>query len=93
MMHTRSVKHVEAHHSCLSFPSRALAEATDADSSAWIGEGLLLRARCEQARGQLESMRSSARAALPHLEQNLGAEHPLAVSARTLMGTAASSDS
>jgi serine/threonine protein kinase len=72
---------------------RALAEATDADSSAWIGEGLLLRARCEQARGQLESMRSSARAALPHLEQNLGAEHPLAVSARTLMGTAASSGS
>jgi len=63
---------------------RAQAEAVNASSSAWMGEGLLLQARCEQARGQLESVQSSARAALPHLEQNLGDEHPLTVRAREL---------
>jgi eukaryotic-like serine/threonine-protein kinase len=67
--------------------ARAQAEAVNADSSAWIGEALLLRARCEQARGLAESMHSSARAALPHLEQNLGVQHPLAVRARALLAT------
>jgi len=63
---------------------RAQAEAVIAGSSAWVGEGLLLRARCERARGLLDTMRSSARAALPHLELNLGQQHPLAARARTL---------
>lgn len=69
---------------------RAQSEAVDVESSAWIGEGLLLRARCEQARGLLEAMRSSARAALPHLQQNLGEQHPLTVQARALLSTSAS---
>jgi serine/threonine-protein kinase len=64
---------------------RAQAEAVNADSSAWIGEALLLRARCEQASGLVESMHSSARAALPQLEQNLREQHPLSVQARALL--------
>jgi serine/threonine protein kinase len=72
---------------------RAQAEAADTVSSAWIGEALLLRARCEQARGLLEAMRSSARAARPHLEQNLGERHPLAIRARELAGAAAATSS
>ena len=68
---------------------RADAEAVDASSSAWIGEGLLLRARCEQARGLFDAMHASARAALPHLEQNLGERHPLSVQARALMSDTA----
>jgi hypothetical protein len=72
---------------------RAEAEAVDASSSAWIGEGLLLRARCEQARGLLDAMHASARAALPHLEQNLGEQHPLSVQARALMSDTAAPSS
>jgi serine/threonine protein kinase len=72
---------------------RAQAEAVNADSSAWIGEALLLRARCEQARGLLEPMRSSARAALPHLAQNLGEQHPLTARARVLLAATAVSPS
>ena len=63
---------------------RASAEAVDARSSAWVGEGLLLRARSAQARGELESTRASARTALPQLEENLGAAHPLTQLAHTL---------
>jgi hypothetical protein len=63
---------------------RASAEAVDARSSAWVGEGLVLRARCEQARGELDATRVAARAALPQLDENLGTAHPLAQLARTL---------
>jgi eukaryotic-like serine/threonine-protein kinase len=70
---------------------RARAEAVNMESSASIGEGLLLLAQCEQARGLLEPMRASAQAALPHLEQNLGEQHPLAVRARGLIAAAANS--
>lgn len=63
---------------------RAQAEAVNTASSAWIGEGLLLQARCEQAQGRLDSMKASARAALAHLEQNLGEQHPLTIRAREL---------
>jgi hypothetical protein len=63
---------------------QATAEAVDAHSSAWIGEGLVLRSRCRQARGELDAMRASARAALPHLQGNLGPAHPLTQLAQTL---------
>jgi eukaryotic-like serine/threonine-protein kinase len=63
---------------------QATAEAVDSRSSAWVGEGLLLRGRCQQARGEADAMRQSARAALPQLEENLGAAHPLTQLARSL---------
>ena len=63
---------------------QASAEAMDQKSSAWVGEGLLLRARCEQARGELAAMQASARVALPQLEENLGPVHPLVARARAL---------
>jgi serine/threonine-protein kinase len=72
---------------------RAELEAVNVNSSAWIGEALLLRARCEQALGLLDAMHASARAALPHLEQNLGQQHPLAVQARALLSTTAAPSS
>ena len=68
----------------------ATAEAVDPRSSAWIGEGLLLRGRCQQARGELEAMRESARAALPQVEGSLGPEHPLTQLARRLAAPQAS---
>lgn len=64
--------------------SQAEREAVDRNSSAWIGEGLLLRARCAKARGDTSTMRSSAQAALHHLEDNLGQDHPDTLLARTL---------
>jgi eukaryotic-like serine/threonine-protein kinase len=63
---------------------QASAEAVDTRSSAWIGQGLLLRSRCRQERGELDGMRESARAALPQLEENLGAAHPFTLLAHTL---------
>jgi serine/threonine-protein kinase len=63
---------------------RARIEAINSDSSAWVGEALLMRARCEHALGHDNVTRSLSAAALPQLEQNLGAAHPLAVQAREL---------
>lgn len=59
-------------------------EAVNRASSAWIGEGLLLRARCAQARGDLAAMRVAAQAALSHLQENLGPDHRLTILARSL---------
>jgi hypothetical protein len=63
---------------------QATAEAVDAHSSAWIGQALLLRSRCRQARGELDAMHEAARGALPQLEENLGIEHPLTQLAHAL---------
>jgi serine/threonine protein kinase len=68
---------------------RARAEAVDPDSSAWVGEALLLRARCEQGLGHGQASQALAAAALPHLQQNLGAGHPWAAQARALFAAAA----
>lgn len=64
--------------------TQAQREAVDRSSSAWIGEGLLLRARCAKALGDGARMRSSAQAALRHLQDNLGEDHPYTLLARTL---------
>jgi len=63
---------------------RARAEAVDASSSAWIGEALLLEARCREATGGLGPARELAQRAAQHLAPNLGVDHPLSVEARTL---------
>jgi serine/threonine protein kinase/tetratricopeptide (TPR) repeat protein len=59
-------------------------EAIDPASSAWVGEALLLKARCDTLRGYAVSSRADAAAAVPHLERNLGPDHPLALQARAL---------
>ena len=67
--------------------SEAEREAVDRSSSAWIGEGLLLRARCARALGDAHTMRTAAQSALHHLEDNLGADHPYTQLARMLAGS------
>jgi hypothetical protein len=56
---------------------RARLEAVDPNSSAWIGEALILRGRCESAAGNKAAAAASAREALPHLQQNLDPSDPL----------------
>jgi tetratricopeptide (TPR) repeat protein len=56
--------------------------AVDADSSAWIGEALLWRARAERALGKYAPAMATARESLPHLESNLLPGHPLLAAAR-----------
>jgi hypothetical protein len=68
---------------------QARAHAIDPQSSAWIGEALLWRARIEAARGDAQSARASAREALPHLMANLDAQHPAIAVARGLAATPA----
>jgi len=63
---------------------QARAEAVNPESSAWIGEALLLRARCELAEGHRNESRRDAAMALPHLVTNLGATHAWATEARLL---------
>jgi tetratricopeptide (TPR) repeat protein len=63
---------------------RARKEAIDPQSSAWIGQGLLLRARCELARGDAVSAKADAAEATAHLDRNLGEDHPLTRQARDL---------
>jgi serine/threonine-protein kinase len=65
--------------------AHARAEAVDVHSSASIGEALLLHARCDAAAGRREDARGNARAALTHLEPNLGHDHPLTRQARELL--------
>jgi serine/threonine-protein kinase len=57
--------------------------AIDADSSAWVGEALILRAQAEAptSRG---SAAATARRALPHLTSNLDPSSPLVAEARAL---------
>jgi hypothetical protein len=64
--------------------TRARLEAVDPNSSAWIGEALILRGRCEAAMGKPAAAAASAREALPHLEQNLDPSDPLLAEAKTL---------
>ena len=63
---------------------QARAQAVNPESSAWVGEALLLRARCELAGGHRNESRRDAAMALPHLVTNLGATHALATEARLL---------
>jgi serine/threonine-protein kinase len=65
---------------------RAQSEAVDPQSSAWVGEALVWRARIETARGAAVDASATARAALPHLEQNLDPAHPLLQAARDIAG-------
>ena len=64
--------------------TRARLEAVDPNSSAWIGEALILRARCEAAMGNRAAAAASAREALPHLRQNLDPSNPLLAEEKTL---------
>jgi serine/threonine-protein kinase len=61
----------------------ARAEAVDPQSSAWIGEALVWRARAEAALGRKLAV-ASAQEALPHLLRNLDGGHPLIAAARKL---------
>jgi serine/threonine-protein kinase len=63
----------------------ARASAIDPNSSAWIGEALLLRARAEAALGETPKSRSSAQEALPHLQQNLDPASGLIAAARAVI--------
>jgi hypothetical protein len=64
--------------------ARAKLEAIDANSSSWVGEALVLRARGEFGSGDKRAAAASAREALPHLLQNLDPSHPLIAAATTL---------
>ncbi|HEY2678062.1 MAG TPA: serine/threonine-protein kinase [Steroidobacteraceae bacterium] len=64
--------------------TRARQEAVDPNSSAWIGEALILRGRCESAMGNKTAAAASAREALPHLQQNLDPSDPLLAQEKTL---------
>jgi len=65
---------------------RARAEAVDPQSSAWIGEALVSRARSQRAMGDVATAAETAKEALPHLVQNLDPLHPLIAEARSLAG-------
>ena len=56
---------------------RGRAEAVEVQSSAEVGEALLLHARCDAAAGRREDAIRHARMALVQLEPNLGLDHPL----------------
>jgi serine/threonine-protein kinase len=62
----------------------ATEEAIDPRSSAWIGEGLLLRARCQLGKAGPAAARADAEAAIAHLEANLGPAHSLSRRAREI---------
>jgi hypothetical protein len=57
--------------------------AIDPNSSAWIGEALILRARAE-APASHTAAAATAQEALPHLLNNLDPTHPLIAEARAL---------
>jgi hypothetical protein len=61
----------------------ARAEAVDPQSSAWIGQALVWRARAEAALGKA-SASATAREALPHLLNNLNVTDPIIEAARRL---------
>jgi hypothetical protein len=64
--------------------TRARFEAVDPNSSVWVGEALILRARCEAAMGNKPAAAASAREARPHLERNLDPSDPLLVQEKSL---------
>lgn len=61
----------------------ARSSAIDRESSSWIGEALLLRARAEAAVGR-KTAAATAKEALKHLEANLDPKHPLIAQAREI---------
>jgi hypothetical protein len=63
---------------------QAQTEAVNPESSAWIGEALLLRSQCELASQQNREAKLDATAAIPHLVTNLGEAHPLTRLARSI---------
>jgi hypothetical protein len=63
---------------------RARVEAIDADSSAAVGEALLVQAQLEAGRGRVAAAASLASEALPHLHDNLGDAHASTVMAKAL---------
>jgi len=63
----------------------ARAAAVDVDSSAWVGEALVWRARSEAAMGKVAVAAASAREALRHLEPNVDPAHPLIAVAKSLL--------
>jgi hypothetical protein len=63
---------------------RARFEAIDAQSSSFVGEGLLLRARSEAALGKGALATASAREAIRHFEPNLDSGHSLVKLARSI---------
>ncbi len=68
--------------------ARARQDAVDPQSSAWIGEALVWRARVELAQGKRVAAQVSAQEAVPHLQRNLDPSHPLIAAARGLAGEA-----
>jgi eukaryotic-like serine/threonine-protein kinase len=65
----------------------AKAGAIDTQSSAWIGEALLWRARAEAALGDAAKAKATAREAVPHLEKNMDAKSATLAAARELAST------
>jgi hypothetical protein len=63
---------------------RARAEALDPASSSSVGEAQLLQAQVQIQRGQAAAAAALARDAVAHLQDNLGATHPLTTQAREL---------
>jgi eukaryotic-like serine/threonine-protein kinase len=74
----------KASHFATAALDRARKEAIDPRSSAWIGQALLLRARCEIALGDVASASADSAQATSHLVANLGEGHPLARQARDI---------
>jgi eukaryotic-like serine/threonine-protein kinase len=66
----------------------ARAEAIDPQSSAFVGEALLLKAEAERGAGQVARAAESASQALPHLQQNLSLDHPMTQAAHELLASA-----
>lgn len=64
--------------------ARARRQAVDPQSSAWIGEALVWRSQAELAQGKRDAAQTSAKEAIPHLQQNLDPSHPLTAIARKL---------
>jgi serine/threonine protein kinase len=65
----------------------AKASAIDPQSSAWIGEALLWRARGEAALGDAAKAKATAREAVPHLEKNMDPTSATLAAARELAST------
>jgi tetratricopeptide (TPR) repeat protein len=65
----------------------ARAGAIDPQSSAWIGEALLWRARAEAALGDKTKGRVTAQEAVPHLEKNMDPQSATLAAARALAST------
>jgi len=63
---------------------QAQTEAVNPESSAWIGEALLLRSQCELASQHNREAKLDATASIPHLVTNLGETHPLTRLARSI---------